>query len=228
MACTGQGSLQAAEAGGAGGVRATLGGGPTVLPGGEEPAGTHLGTGEVGRLAALALAGTALRLRVGPRAGLRVAGGAASAAAAAAAALARGRGGPAVGRLESGTARPRGERGKGSRVSTRGSAAERAPAARGRTSAGRRPDGAGRASVKVTAASWLRQRRHRNNTGSEGWCHLVVGHRVVGLACVPISEKEVTSLQEDCPCFAAVSGNGFSNASPIPIIDQKSQEIQNA
>ena len=41
-----------------------------------------------------------------------------------------------------------------------------------------------------------------------------------------ISEKEVTSLQEDCPCFAAVSGNGFSNASPIPIIDQKNQEIQ--
>ena len=178
---------------------------------------THLGAGVVGRLAALTLAGTALRLRVGPRAGLRVAGGAApAAAAAAAAALARGRGGPAVGRLESGAAHPRGERGKGSRVSKR------------RTSASRRLDRAGRATVKVTAASCLRQRRHRNKTGSEGWCHLVVGPRVVGLVCVPISEKEVASLQEDCPCFAAVSGNGFSNASPIPIINQKSQEIQNA
>lgn len=170
-------------------MRTTLGGGPTMLSGVEagrggpwRPAGTHLGTGVVGRLAALALAGTALCLRVGPRAALRVAGGTApAAAAAAAAALARGSGGPAVGRLESSTAHPRGKRGKGSRVSKHGSAAERAGGHRrraARTSASRHLDGAGRATGKVTAASWLRQRRHRNKTGSEGWSPLAVGHRL--------------------------------------------------
>lgn len=184
VAYTGHRSLQATESGAVGGVRTTLGGGPTVLPRGEagrggpwRPAGTHLGTGVVGRLAALALAGTALCLRVGPRAALRVAGGAApTAAAAAAAALARGCGGPAVGRLESGTAHPRGKRGKGSRVSKHGSAAERAGGHRRRaasTSASRHLDGAGRPTGKVTAASWLRQRGAKAAApwpSGTGWC----------------------------------------------------------
>lgn len=62
----------------------------------------------MGRLAALTLARTALGLRVGSGAALRVAGGTvAAAAAAAAAALAGRRGGSAVGLLDHGAAGPR-------------------------------------------------------------------------------------------------------------------------